>query len=112
VRVLKRCILLAALSLLAGCGPIVSGVQIVNANIALSAAETAGAKRTAVYEYTASKEYLQKAREENAYSDFWASRIYADKALDYAIKAREKAQAAAASGQPAVMPEPPPPTAP
>ncbi len=106
MRRLKVIFLLAAFGVLAGCGPIVSGVQIVNANIALSAAETAGAKRTAVYEYTAAREYLQKAREENAYSDFWASRIYADKALDYAVKARKKAVAAAASDQPVVLPAP------
>jgi hypothetical protein len=82
---------------LTGCGPIVSGVQIVNANIALSAAATAGAKQDAVYEYTAAQEYLRKAREENAYSDFWAARIYADKALDLALKARKRAEIAAAT---------------
>lgn len=106
MRRFKVIFLLGAFSVLAGCGPIVSGVQIVNANIALSAAETAGAKRTAVYEYTAAREYLQKAREENAYSDFWASRIYADKALDYAVKARERAEAAAGLDQPAILPAP------
>ena len=31
-----------------GCGPIVGGVQIINADIALSAAKTAGAQRTAI----------------------------------------------------------------
>ena len=62
-----------------------------------------------MYEYTAAREYLQKAREEHAYSDFWASRIYADKALDYAVKAREKAETTAGSDQPAVLPEPAPP---
>jgi hypothetical protein len=98
---------LGLLGLCAGCGPIVSGVQIVNANIALSAAETAGAKRTAIYEYTAAREYLQKAREEHGYSDFWASRIYADKALDYAVRARKKAEAASGIEQPAVLPEAP-----
>lgn len=106
MRRFKVIFLLGAFAVLAGCGPIVSGVQIVNANIALSAAETAGAKRTAVYEYTAAREYLQKAREENAYSDFWASRIYADKALDYAVKARERAEAAAGLDQPAILPAP------
>ncbi len=98
---------LLAISAALGCGPVVSGVEIVNANVALSAAETAGAKRTAIYEYTAAREYLQKAREENGYSDFWASRIYAEKALDYALKARKKAEAAAQTEQPVVMPEQP-----
>jgi hypothetical protein len=92
-----------------GCGPIVSGVQIVNANIALSSAATAGAKRAAVYEYTAAKEYLQKAREEHAYSDFWAARIYADKALDYAVRARNKSSATGGEPSSVILPEAPPP---
>ena len=71
MRYLARFALVLTLLTAAACGPIVGGVDIVNANIALSSAETAGAKRSAVYEYTAAKEYLQKAREEYAYSDFW-----------------------------------------
>jgi hypothetical protein len=89
---------------LVGCAPIVSGVQIVKANIALSAAETAGAKKTAVYEYTAASEYLKKAREENAYADFAASETFADKALDFALRARKKAEAMAGTEQPAALP--------
>ncbi len=81
-----------------GCGPTVSGVQIIKANIALSAAETAGAPKSsdpgAIYSYTAAKEYLQKAREEAGYSDFAAARKYADEALKYAEEAREKAAGA------------------
>lgn len=102
---MKLIAVLIAGGLLTGCGPIVSGVQIVNANIACSAAETAGAKRTALYEYTAAREYLRKAREENAYSDFWAARVYADKAVEFALRARKKAEAAAAAEQPVVLPE-------
>lgn len=85
---------------LAGCGPIVSGVQTIKANVMLSAAETAGAPKTAVYEYTIAEEYLKKSREEHAYSDFAAAQDYADKALDYATKALEKAERAQKSGQP------------
>lgn len=96
---------LVALLVTIGCGPIVSGVQMVNVNIALSAAETAGAKKYALYEYTAAREYLQKAREENAYSDFWAARIYADKALEYAAKARKRAESASSAEQVPVMSE-------
>src|SRR2546428_565631 len=107
VNALRLIILFVGLSLNLGCGPIVSGVEIINANIALSAAETAGAKKTAIYEYTAAHEYLQKAREEHGYSDFWAARVYAEKALDYAIKARKRAEASLQSEQPVVMPEQP-----
>jgi len=102
-----RLIILLAGTLLVGCGPIVSGVEIVNANIALSSAETAGAKKTAIYEYVSAREYLQKAREENGYSDFWAARIYAEKALDYATKARKRAESSAQTEQPVVLPEHP-----
>jgi len=94
----------AAAASLYGCGPIVSGVQIIKANIALGAAETAGAKKDATYEYVAAEEYLKKAREEDSYADFSASRIYADKALDFALQARRKAEQAAQSTQPAALP--------
>lgn len=111
MRHLFAILLLLVLPLAAsGCGPVVSGVQIVKANIALSAAATAGAKRAALYEYTAAKEYLQKAREEEAYSDFWASRIYADKALEYADRARKKAAATGGEPSTVVLPEQAPPS--
>lgn len=94
-----------ALCWLSGCGPIVSGVQIIRADIELSAAKSADAPKHALYEYTAASEYLKKAREENAYSDFYKSRLYADKALHYAEKARQRAEAAAQAEQPVVLPE-------
>ncbi len=84
-----------------GCGPVVSGKNIIDANIAISAAKTAGAEKQSIYEYTAAKEYLQKAREEHGYSDFWAAGIYADKALEYAKQARRKAEATSDAGGPA-----------
>lgn len=93
-------------AVMAGCGPVVSGVQIVRAGVEISAAETAGAKEQAPYEYTAAVEYLQKSREEHGYSDFAASREYADKAREFAIRAREKAQTLTAIDQPAILPEP------
>lgn len=88
-----------------GCGPVVSGVNIVTANARISEAESAGAKQYALYEYTAAVEYLQKAREEHGYSDFAAARLYADKAFDFAEQAKKKAQAAAKVEQPVVLPE-------
>ena len=79
------------LIVMTGCGPVVSGVRILQADVALSEAQTAGAKETAVYEYTAAKAYLDKAREEHGYSDFWGARVYADKALKFARKAKKRA---------------------
>ena len=84
----------ALLSFGAGCGPIVSGMKILRADVDLSEAETAGAKVSALYEHTAATEYLAKAREEHAYSEFWTARRYADKAIGYADKAREISEAA------------------
>ena len=103
---LARLVVLTTLIGGTACGPIVGGVDIVNANIALSSAETAGAKRSAVYEYTAAKEYLQKAREEYSYSDFWAARNYAEKAEGYAVSARKKAEAMSTTDQSVILPEP------
>ena len=75
-----------------GCGPIVSGVRILKADIALSEAQTAGAQESAVYEYTAAKVYLDKAREEHGYSDFWGARVYATKALKFGRQAKKRAE--------------------
>ena len=75
-----------------GCGPIVSGMRILKADVALSEAQTAGARESAVYEYTAAKISLDKAREEHGYSDFWGARVYADKALKFARKAKKRAE--------------------
>ena len=86
----------------------VSGVQIIKADIELSAAEGAGATQYAIYEHTAAEEYLHKAREEHGYSDFSAAREYADRALDYASKARKRAEQSSQAEQPAVLPEPEP----
>ena len=75
-----------------GCGPLVSGVKIIQADIRLSEAETAGAKLNALYEYTIAEEYLKKSREEHAYSEFWTARRYADYAILFGEKARSKAE--------------------
>lgn len=93
-------------ALLSACGPIVSGVGILNANVEISASETAGARQFAIYEYTSAVEYLQKAREEHGYSDFAAARKYADKSHEFAVKARKKASAHTQAEQPVMLPPP------
>ena len=85
--------------LLVGCGPLVSGTKIIQADIRLSEAETAGAKMSALYEYTIAEEYLKKSREEHAYSEFWTSRRYADYAILFSEKARTKAELASKTEQ-------------
>lgn len=88
---------------LTGCAPVVGSVQLVNADIAVDAAESAGAPKYAVYEFTMAREYLKKAREESGYSDFAAARVYAEKAIKYAETARERALEATAAGTPGVL---------
>ena len=94
--------IVALLSLLGfggGCGPLVSGTKIIQADIRLSEAETAGARTSALYEFTIAEEYLKKSREEHAYSEFWTSRRYADYALVFGEKARAKAELASKTEQ-------------
>ena len=86
-------LLFATLLFLSACGPVVSGVDIVNANIALSAAKTAGAEKYSLYEYEAAKSYLKKAREEYGYSEYRAAKSFAAKAVMYAEEARKKSGA-------------------
>jgi len=85
-------------------------MRIMNANLALSAAQTAGAKQHATYEYTVANEYLKKAREEHGYSAFRAAEVYAEKAIDYAVRAQKKSSAVSSAGQSVVLPEQPAPT--
>lgn len=98
MRIKTAAFLTSLTTTLLGCGPTVSGVRIVQANISLSAAEMAGAPTAAPYEYTAAQEYLRKAREENAYSDFDSSSLFADKAIQLAEQARMKAEKSARMG--------------
>ena len=51
-----------------------------------------GAKRFARYEWAKARAYLEKAKEEQAYSDFAASRDYAKKAAILAEIAKKKAK--------------------
>ncbi|MBN1962732.1 MAG: DUF4398 domain-containing protein [Deltaproteobacteria bacterium] len=85
------CLLIGA-GFIGACGPVVSSVHIRDASNALNAAEKAGAKKDATYEYTMALQYLEKAREEAGYSDFVSSRQFADQALKFAIDAKKQAQ--------------------
>ena len=76
-----------------GCGAIVSGTTISDAAIALEAAQLEQAEEFATYEFVTAAEYLQKAREEWAYSDFQHADAYAQYALEMARAAVERAVA-------------------
>jgi hypothetical protein len=92
---------LAALALALGaCGPIQSTAYLLDADVALESARTAGADKLAPYEFTAAHLYLLKAREEVGYSDFDVAVDFAKKAARFAKEAREKALAQADSEAP------------
>lgn len=75
-----------------GCGPFISSYLIVSAGAELDGAVAAESEKYAVYETTAAKEYLHKAREEQGYADFGPAIDYAYKAQDMAQKARQRAE--------------------
>lgn len=85
-------IMMAVLLLATGCGPILSTGRISDAKEALEKAEAANAAERAPYEYTMAQEYLRKADELWGYSQFGYSSDYAQKAIDMATAAEEKAQ--------------------
>ncbi|WP_249345149.1 DUF4398 domain-containing protein, partial [Corallococcus exiguus] len=94
----KQSLLLAFAGVLTACGPVKSTSNILDAEVQIQAARTAGAEKEAPYEWTAANLYLQKAREEVGYSDYQAGVDFAVKASRFANEAREKAMSAANSG--------------
>lgn len=82
---------LFALAAVAGCGPIQSTPALIEADIEVEAARSAGATTAAPYEFTSAEAYLRKAREEAGYAQYQAATDFALKARDLAKEAREKA---------------------
>ncbi len=93
-------VMVAVAGALSGCGPVRSTANILDAEVQIQAARTAGAEKLAPYEWTAANLYIHKAREEVSYSDYQAGVDFAVKASKYANEAREKAMAAAGSETP------------
>ena len=100
-----RPLLAATLLLAAGCGPVQSAAWMMDAEVALQSARTAGAAEKAPYELTAAELYLHKAREELGYAEYEVALDFARKATRSAQEARERAlkapPAAAAKAAPA-----------
>ena len=92
--------LFATSAALLGCGPVQSTAYLLDADVQIQAARTAGAERYAPYEWTAANLYLRKAREEVGYSDFQAGVDFAEKASKFANDAREKSLSAASAEVP------------
>lgn len=89
-RLLALCL---ATGLLA-CGPIQSTAYLLDAEVQIQAARTAGAETLSPYEWTSANLYLDKAREEVGYSDYEVAVRFAEKAARSAADARAKALAA------------------
>lgn len=91
---------------LGACGPITATTTLADATVAVEAAQGLEAERYAVYEYTMAVEYLRKAREEEGYSDFQAAVDLANKAREFAEKARTLARNNPERGLPPPADEP------
>lgn len=88
---MRHVLALLALAAAAGCGPIQSTPALIEADVELEAARSAGAPTAAPYEFTSAEAYLRKAREEAGYAQYQATTDFALKARDLAKEAREKA---------------------
>lgn len=88
---MRHVLALFAFAAAAGCGPIQSTPALIEADVELEAARSAGAPTAAPYEFTSAEAYLRKAREEAGYAQYQATTDFALKARDLAKEAREKA---------------------
>lgn len=88
---MRHVLALLALAAAAGCGPIQSTPALIEADVEVEAARSAGAPTAAPYEFTSAEAYLRKAREEAGYAQYQATTDFALKARDLAKEAREKA---------------------
>lgn len=84
--------LLITVFLATGCGPIMSTSRISAAKDEIQKADAVNAAEKAPYEYYTAQEYLRKADELWGYSQFGYSADYAQKAIEMAKAATEKAQ--------------------
>jgi len=85
---------LLGLTLLAGCGPVQSTSALIDADVEIEGARSAGAQAAAPYEITTAEAYLKKARELAGYSQYENAAVFAGKARDFATEARVKSLAA------------------
>ena len=91
MRVLKKIVPFLFFGLIS-CGPIISTVKIVDAEIAIREAKQFSADEHAKYEYNMAIEYLKKAQEENAFAEFWGAEKFAHRSYDMAVQARKKSE--------------------
>jgi len=92
-------VVVATAGAVTGCGPVQSTAYLLDAEVQIEAARTAGAEKLAPYEWTAANLYIHKAREEVGYSDFETGVEFAQKASRFARDARSKAMSATSKGE-------------
>jgi hypothetical protein len=85
---------LLGLTFVVGCGPAQSTSALIDADVEIEGARSAGAQAAAPYEITTAEAYLKKARELAGYSQYENAAVFAGKARDFATEARVKALAA------------------
>lgn len=108
-RVLAFLAPLAVVAALSGCGPSRAAALHSEVEAALAAARDAGAPDRAPYEWTAAETYYNASKADAGRSDYEGAGELAEKALEYAERARQKALSDPA---PAPAPEPVPPAGP
>lgn len=84
-------IAVAATLSLSACS-IAATVDVSNAEDALLDAQRVGADYKAPFEYFMAQEMLRKAQEEWGYAEYYRSSTYAEKAMEFAEKARHKSE--------------------
>src|SRR5256885_9293470 len=84
---------LSGSGLMLGCGPVRSTGFILDAEVQIQAARTAGADKLAPYEWTSANLYLHKARESVGHSAYQVAVDFAEKASKFANQAREQSLA-------------------
>ena len=97
---MTRLLGLAWLGALLGCGPIQSTSYLLDAEIQIEAAKTAGADHLAPYEFTSANLYYRKAKDKEAYSEYEIAVDYARKASKFANQARQVAVTRGAAEKP------------
>ena len=84
-------ILLAAVGTSVACGPIQSTSYLLDAEVQIQAARTAGAEKLAPYEWTSAQLYYEKAKDKVGYSEYETGVDYARKAAKFATEAKKRA---------------------
>lgn len=76
---------------LSACGAVISTPTVHDADLAVEAARMEQAEEHATYEFVSAVQYLAKAKEEWGYSDFQHAEVYAQRAVEMATMALERA---------------------